>query len=176
MADAKTTALSSLATPSDDDLLYIVDDPGGSPVGKKVTLAALRAALLNIQQASASGDATLSSNTTFVDVPGCSLSLPAGTWLVIGQFQFYKAATTSVLWNGQLCDSSAASIYAEGAMVTPSLNPQGDMLTILAKVVLGSTTTVKMRAQVYSGGASTTKVLQIAFGVSGSQILAIRVA
>jgi hypothetical protein len=41
VADAKTTALTALATPSVDDLLYIVDDPGGTPVGKKITLANL---------------------------------------------------------------------------------------------------------------------------------------
>ena len=37
MADAKITELTELTAPTDDDLLAIVDDPGGSPVTKKVT-------------------------------------------------------------------------------------------------------------------------------------------
>lgn len=42
MADQKLTALTSLgATPDDADELYIVDDPAGSPISKKVTVANL---------------------------------------------------------------------------------------------------------------------------------------
>lgn len=38
MADQKLTALTLETNPSGDDLLYIVDDPGGTPISKKVTL------------------------------------------------------------------------------------------------------------------------------------------
>jgi hypothetical protein len=41
MADAKITALTALAAATTDDILPIVDDPGGSPVTKKITVAAL---------------------------------------------------------------------------------------------------------------------------------------
>lgn len=41
MADTKLTALTALAAASPDDILYIVDDPGGTPVSKKITVAAL---------------------------------------------------------------------------------------------------------------------------------------
>lgn len=41
MADEKTTQLAALTTPAIEDLLAIVDDPGGSPVTKKITLANL---------------------------------------------------------------------------------------------------------------------------------------
>ena len=41
MADAKLTALTALAQPSLDDLVYVVDDPAGTPVGKKTTAAAI---------------------------------------------------------------------------------------------------------------------------------------
>jgi hypothetical protein len=33
--------LGALTTPSADDLVYMVDDPGGTPTGKKVTVAQL---------------------------------------------------------------------------------------------------------------------------------------
>lgn len=41
MADTKISALSSNSTPSTDDALVTVDDPGGSPVTKKTTIAEL---------------------------------------------------------------------------------------------------------------------------------------
>ena len=44
MADAKLTALDEQTTPGDDDLLYVVDDPAGTPVERKVTKANLFAA------------------------------------------------------------------------------------------------------------------------------------
>lgn len=39
----KLTALSALSTPSGEDLVYVVDDPSGSAVSKKITLATLLA-------------------------------------------------------------------------------------------------------------------------------------
>lgn len=41
MADQKITALTALTAPTTDDLLAIVDDPSGTPVTKKITLANL---------------------------------------------------------------------------------------------------------------------------------------
>ncbi|OQA56533.1 MAG: hypothetical protein BWY42_00952 [Candidatus Omnitrophica bacterium ADurb.Bin277] len=40
-ADTKVTALTENTAPAAADLLYIVDDPGGSPLSQKVTLANL---------------------------------------------------------------------------------------------------------------------------------------
>jgi parallel beta-helix repeat protein len=42
MANAKTSALTPLVTAEEGDILYIVDDPGGTPVSKKITVANLR--------------------------------------------------------------------------------------------------------------------------------------
>lgn len=38
MADSKITELTSLVSPSSDDLLIIVDDPNGSPTNKKIVV------------------------------------------------------------------------------------------------------------------------------------------
>lgn len=46
MADQKTTQLTADATPTGDDLVMTVHDPGGSPVNRKVTLTELAAALI----------------------------------------------------------------------------------------------------------------------------------
>lgn len=45
MADSKLTALTELTSPSGDDILYIVDDPAGTPVSRKVTKTNLIKAL-----------------------------------------------------------------------------------------------------------------------------------
>ena len=44
MADQKVTQLDALTTVHPDDIMYIVDDPGGTPASKKVTVANLLAA------------------------------------------------------------------------------------------------------------------------------------
>lgn len=41
MADSKLTALTAITSASSDDLLYIVDDPGGSPLSRKITVGNL---------------------------------------------------------------------------------------------------------------------------------------
>ncbi len=45
MANAKISALTALTTPTDDDILVLVDDPGGTPETKKMTWANLKATL-----------------------------------------------------------------------------------------------------------------------------------
>lgn len=48
MADTKVSALTADTSPTVDDLLYIVDDPGGTPASRKVTVANLFSAPFNI--------------------------------------------------------------------------------------------------------------------------------
>lgn len=45
MADSKLADLTNDATPTSDDLIYTVNDPGGTPADRKVTLANLATAL-----------------------------------------------------------------------------------------------------------------------------------
>jgi hypothetical protein len=46
MADSKVTALSAITAASLEDLLYVVDDPGGTPTSKKATLTQIYNAMM----------------------------------------------------------------------------------------------------------------------------------
>lgn len=60
MADKKITALTELTSVAPTDVLAIVDDPGGSPVTKKITVANLlgnvTAGVYNVLDYGATGD------------------------------------------------------------------------------------------------------------------------
>ncbi len=63
MADKKVTQLTALASPNDEDLLLLVDDPNGTPVSKKIDVKTF---VGNIPSNTAiSGSLTVSSNGTF---------------------------------------------------------------------------------------------------------------
>jgi hypothetical protein len=47
MADTKLADLTALTTPSGDDLLYVVDDPAGTPLDRKLTVSALKLFVAN---------------------------------------------------------------------------------------------------------------------------------
>ena len=46
MADTKVDDMGNITTPSDDDLLYLIDDPAGTPADGKITWANVKATLL----------------------------------------------------------------------------------------------------------------------------------
>ena len=56
MADAKITQLTELTSVADTDLLAIVDDPGGSPITKKITVANATAGSIKNSLVAAKGD------------------------------------------------------------------------------------------------------------------------
>lgn len=59
MADTKVSDLTADASPSGDDLLYVVNDPGGTPGGRKVTIANLEASLAVANMSDAADFATV---------------------------------------------------------------------------------------------------------------------
>jgi hypothetical protein len=42
MTDTKVTALTAITSATDDDILYIVDDPAGTPISRKIALSVLQ--------------------------------------------------------------------------------------------------------------------------------------
>lgn len=63
MADTKVTALTENTTPVGTDLVYIVDDPGGTPASQKITVANLAKGMFS----DAEGDPAQVSNTAAAD-------------------------------------------------------------------------------------------------------------
>ena len=83
MADRKITELDALTAPDQKDLLYVVDDPSGTPVSKKISLYNLFGSVP--ANTSISGTLTASGNTTL-----------SGAKTIVSQGQITLSATTSV--------------------------------------------------------------------------------
>lgn len=66
MADSKLTALTALTTVTGDDLLYVVDDPAGTPTSKKATAAVVREFANMVQATGTDANTTMAVNTLYV--------------------------------------------------------------------------------------------------------------
>jgi hypothetical protein len=114
-------------------------------------------------------------NNTFVDGP--SLSLVAGTWLVVAHVTLNRNATTLANYVARL--TNGTTHYASGQGTQPSQNPHAVSIPLTARIVLGATTTVKIQAATSAG--STTTLIKAATGVNGSgnnatQLTAVKLA
>lgn len=113
MADAKITQLTANTTPSEEDLLPMVDDPAGTPVTKKVT----RDDLFKLT-ASPASDSTAS---------GFKVTLTAGEDLVFGDVVYFKS-------DGKMgkadADAIATSSAVAMAMGTIANNASGTFLLL----------------------------------------------
>lgn len=83
MADRKITELAALAAPTGKDLLYVVDDPTGTPVSKKVSLHDMFGSVP--ANTSITGTAAVSGNTSL-----------SGAKTVVSAGQITLATATSV--------------------------------------------------------------------------------
>lgn len=75
MADTKVTGLDALTVPADVDLLYIVDDPAGLPIGKKITVGNLLARAYGSMYVSTSAPTTIVTPGTFAKAAGTTTEL-----------------------------------------------------------------------------------------------------
>jgi hypothetical protein len=81
MADTAISGLTATTTVTDDDLFVVVDDPGGTPVTKKITAANLKASLgVGATGTGNSGYADAASSAATVSVTADGTAHTKGTW------------------------------------------------------------------------------------------------
>lgn len=123
--------------------------------------------------ARASDVALTTSNTWY---SGPSISLDAGSYVVIAQLQHWRTATTAESIFGRLTNGSTH--YSSGQFYHPSVAGAGGQLILIANVTLASTTTIT--AQMTSSAGASTSAIKATLTANGagnnaSQIVAIRV-
>ncbi len=105
MADQKATALSELSVPTLDDIAYMVDNPGGTPVSAKLSLGRLLGLLNHIVQGRltlesgvpvSSTDQTAKSTLYFTPYNGNLVSVYDGSRWLIKQFTELSLALTGL--------------------------------------------------------------------------------
>ena len=128
MADKKMTDLTDLSTAvASDDIVHIVDDPGGSPVNKKVNVFNLFG---NLNHSTNSGDATGRS------LVSTTVSTQVGT--TAGDISAFNAQTTHDHRTGDA--NSVVNIY--GAKIDANLSGSNSVVTTIgagAKISLNMT-------------------------------------
>lgn len=103
MADKKVTELAALTSPASGDVLLIVDDAGGTPVSKKITLKSLFGAVpantVFTANVSISGTASLSTlklGDTRTPANSTALTISAGTFFYDAN-NLYIAVSSNVV-------------------------------------------------------------------------------
>lgn len=129
MADAKITALTELAaTPETTDILPIVDDPGGSPVTKKITVA-------NLMAAASSGISVLDRESALITINNTVTETDIFTYSIGA---------------GVLSTNKAVRLTIIGTSVSTSGNP-----TFRVRVYYGTTTLYDDSCVVLNASAET---------------------
>ena len=130
-----------------------------------------------ITSLSAALSANVSLTTTATWYDGPSVSLVAGTWLVIGRITHVRSATTAETIYARLGDGTKH--YASTQFYHASVSGIGVVLPLNAVITLDATTTIKLQAT-SSAGASTSTMLAATTangsGNNATNIIAIRLA
>lgn len=118
-----------------------------------------------------SADVALTLADTFYDGP--SISLAAGTWIVICQLTFGRSVAAVCEFTGRISDGTTH--HASGQVTAPSA-AHYETLTLVTVITLGSTTTIKGQAACNTIDGSIIKAANSnASGNNSSQISAVRI-
>lgn len=125
--------------------------------------------------ASLSANVSLTTSATWYDGP--SISLPAGTWLVLGQITHNRSATTAETIYARITDGT--NHYSSTQFYHASVTGTGVELTLNKIITLIAATTIKLQATSSSGASTSTMVAATTANGSGNNatnITAIRLA
>lgn len=112
--------------------------------------------------AALSSDVALSVSNQWYDGP--SISLSAGTWLVLAHATYNRATTTAATRFLRISDKT--NHYASTSEYHPSVNPNSANMFVAATVVVASTTTIVLQAATSAGSPS--ELLKAATATNGS--------
>jgi hypothetical protein len=131
-------------------------------------------ALTNASAALAA-DVQLPTSNTYVNGP--SLTLAAGTWLVMGTATFQRNATTAVHWLARLSDGTTH--YASSQTYQGSVSGHTASLSLKAIITLAAQTTIRLQGATSVG--ATTALMKAATPAAGSgnnatNIIAVKIA
>lgn len=113
-ADSTLSNLPALASPTTDDLLYVVDDPAGSPVSNKATIA-------NVLAANDARTKTETNTTIDAEGTGNVITIPVKVWMPFAQC---NNATAVLLWDSPTSSAATAACY--GATTVKGVADFGD--------------------------------------------------
>lgn len=125
--------------------------------------------------ASLSANVSLTTSATWYDGP--SVSLVAGTWLIIGQITHVRSATTAETIYARI--SNGTTHYSSTQFYHASVSGTGVVLPMIAKITLSDTTTIKLQATSSSGASTSTMVAALTAngaGTNATNIIAIRLS
>lgn len=146
-----------------DGRLYIGDGSGNIVIPQLTTY-----------QAAPSTDIQLATSNQWYTAATIT-AVPAGTYIVLAQIQFWKNATTARVYAGRvLVDGSAA---LGGSAYVASANPSGTVITLIGVVTLPSAADIALQGMTTVG--ATTDTIRVASphvaGVPGTIIHVVRV-
>lgn len=119
-----------------------------------------------ITSASASLSANVSLTTSATWYDGPSVSLAAGTWLVIGQITHNRSTATAEIIYGRISDGT--NHYSSTQFYHSSVAGAGIVLPLVAKITLSATTTIKLQATSSSGASTSTMLAALTANGSGN--------